>query len=337
MKTLLFILATLATTTIYAQGELDDSGPEVIALNYKPIYRSVDFVQTDSVRNTELGQNEAIYHFDFLNLLPEDSNAIVHFSVDSTDSWQLLKKGNLHVKTTPGIHSFQIYVNENYWEATSVGLPILGQTELTFDVILRRRMINEPVMTFKPVIYLYPSEETEVIVDVNIKKGQHPFFYPDYHENWKCKAKPNGDLTIDGEQYRYLFWEAQQNDHLQEIEVDQGFVVKGSEAVSFLEDKLSNFGLSAAEQADFITFWGPKIAQNEQNLIHFEWNETCEKFADLNISPQPDYIYRVYMFVAPLDAQMDIQPQIIPQMNRSGFTVLEWGGQISKYQPNKTL
>ncbi len=336
MKNRILLLALLTTTTLCAQGELD-GGPIDIQVEIEPIYLSSKFVKSDSINNPALDQNEAIYHFNILNLLPEDSNAIVHFSIDSTESWQLLRNGRLTIKTTPGIHSFQIYVNENYLEASSVELPISARTELTFQVPLLRRARSQRIMTFKPVIYLYPSEETEVIVNVDIKKGQNAFFYPNYNESWQCTAQANGDVTIDGEQYRYLFWEAKQNDHLQEIDVDEGFVVQGADAVSFLEEKLSTFGLNTAEQADFITFWGPKIAQHEQNLIRFEWNETCDKFADLNISPQPDHLYRVYIFVAPLEVEIDIRPQVIPQMDRSGFTVVEWGGQLSKYQPNSAL
>lgn len=341
MKNLLIVLAALVTTTnISAQQEMPQFAPATFEqpnLDFKPIYRSIDFIRTDSVHNGNLTQNEAIYHFDFVNLLAGDSIAIVHYSIDTTEYWKPMKAGRLSIKTTPGVHSFQLYVNANYWEAASVGLTSTPQCEFTYQVILQQRMAEQQIISYKPVIYLYPTKETDVTVQVNIKDGSHHFYYPNYNDYWECTASPNGALTVHGEQYRYLFWEALQNDHLKEIEVDEGFVVEGTEAISFLEDKLSTFGLTAAEQADFITFWGPKIAQSPQNLIRFEWNETCDKFADLTISPQPDHVYRVYIFVAPLDGILDIQPQVIPTMDRSGFTVLEWGGQLSNYQPNTAL
>jgi hypothetical protein len=245
--------------------------------------------------------------------------------------------GVLSLQATPEPHLFKFYLNSNYLEVFSPALQIPSRNEYTYAVYLLRRAPQAPVMTFKPVIYLYPQEETEIEVNVEIHDGKHPFYYPAYTENWNCIASPNGDLTINGEQYRYLFWEAQQEDHLNEIEVNEGFVVEGKGAIAFLESHLNTFGFTAAERADFITFWGPKMAANEHNLVRFEWNETCDKFADLNISPQPDNIYRFYIFTSALEADYDIQPQIIPTMNRDGFTVLEWGGQISNYQPTKVL
>ena len=51
--------------------------------------------------------------------------------------------------------------------------------------------------------------------------------------------------------------------------VESGFFVGSDQVVSFLEKKLTDAGLSSKEQADFITFWGPKLAQNELNFVHF--------------------------------------------------------------------
>jgi hypothetical protein len=241
------------------------------------------------------------------------------------------------LKTTPGTHFFKFYLNNNYLEVFSDGLPINPQYRSNYNVSLFGRAPEEPVMTFKPVIYLYPEEETEIAVNLEIHDGKHPFYYPTYNDSWTCIAQPNGNLTVDDEEYRYLFWEAQQEDHLNEIDVTEGFVVDGNNAVAFLEEHLNTFGFTAIERADFITFWGPRLAANDHNLVRFEWNETCEKFADLNISPQPDNFYRFYIFTSALESDIEIQPQEIPTMNRRGFTVLEWGGQVSNYQPNTIL
>ncbi len=336
MRNFIIALATLTLTTtgIWAQEEID-GGP--VYVDFKPIYRVKNFIQVDSIYNGKLNEDEAIFHFDLQNLMPADTSAIVHFSMDSTEFLRPLKSGRLSVKTTPGYHSFQIYVNENYTEAFSPMLNIAGQTELIYQVILSHRLPEEPIITFKPVIYLYPEEATDIALSVDIHDGKHPFYYPKYKDEWKCTAQPNGTLTIEDEQYRYLFWEAEQADHLQEIDVNEGFVVAGTEAVSFLEAKLKEVGFTSEERADFITFWGPKLAANDQNLVRFEWNETCDKFADLNISPKPDHIYRFYIFMSALDGNIDLQPQILPQFERNGFVVLEWGGQISNYQPNTAL
>ena len=328
MKYLILLLITLCFHNSWGRNKV---------VNKKPNFIIREFIATDTIRNNQLSPNESVFHFDLLNLFQEDSNAVVRFSIDEIEYQKPLQSGRLSIKTTPGFHSFQIYVNDQYLESFSPKLSITGQTELVFSVYLRHRRINEPVITYKPVIYLYPEEETEISVSIDIHNGKNPFYYPHYDGRWKGTAKPDGNLIINDKQYRYLFWEAQQADHLNEIEVNEGFVVKGSESISFLEDKLTLFGLTSEEQADFITFWGPIMAKNEQNLVRFEWNENCDKFCDLNISPQPDNLYRIYIFIAPLEGDLTITPQIIPQIDRNGFVAIEWGGQLSNHQPNRAL
>ncbi|XOV67358.1 MAG: hypothetical protein ACFHU9_17215 [Fluviicola sp.] len=341
MKVILLLVAGFCAQMTSAQPGPDTLDPilqaQIDSLN-KPIYRGIQaFDLTDSTYNAGLRADQAVYHFDFTNLLPEDSNAMVHYSVDSSEYRQALQKGRLSVATTPGTHRFQMYINSNYTETFSPFLRIEPQVELTYSVGLAQLIPGDRIITFKPVIYLYPEQTTNVSVALNIHHGKSPFYYPEYKGKWECTANPEGNLEVDGNDYRYLFWEAEQADHLSEIDVNEGFVVPGSDAVSFLEEKLKHVGFTSEERADFITFWGPKLAANENNLVHFEWNESCNKFADLNISPEPDHIYRFYIFLTALDSKIAISPQTLPVFNREGFVALEWGGQISNYQPTKSL
>lgn len=341
MKNTLLII--LLSFSIAVQAQPDDD-PFVITdstfeeIQFVPIFQTLStFTQSASEVNSKFNVNQAAYHFKFTNLLPEDIGAIVRYSIDSVEFWQPLENGSFSVYTTPGSHSFQIYINENYLEALSPVLEAPEQTEVTYNVTMSRRPIEQQIITFKPVIYLYPKEKTEVEVEVDIHAGKDPFFYPKYSDKWSCVAHPNGTLEMDQGKFRYLFWEAVQADHLNEIQVDAGYVVSGSEAVDFLEEKLTKVGFTSEERADFITFWGPKLAANAQNLVRFEWNEVCDKFADLNISPKPDHTYRFYIFMSALDTEMSIEPQELPAFQRDGFVVLEWGGQVSNYQINTAL
>ena len=167
-----------------------------------------------------------------------------------------------------------------------------------------------------------------VKVEVDIK-GDKPFFYPEYNNGWECVAQPNGDLKIGNDTYNYLFWEASEEDHLDDNTLTDGFYVEGQNAIAFLESKLNSAGFTSKEKADFITFWGPRIQANEHNFIRFDFNEACNKYADLKISPEPDHIYRIYIQIAPLDKKIKTDGQDIVPIDRNGFTVLEWGGQMS--------
>ncbi len=127
--------------------------------------------------------------------------------------------------------------------------------------------------------------------------------------------------------YNYLFWEAKSTNSIDISQVKTGFFVKNDEVISFLEEKLTEAGLTSQEQADFITFWAPRLNQNKLNFIHFMFNQTCNRLAELNISPTPDNIYRIYILWSKVDEEFEIDEQKIIRANREGFTVIEWGGQ----------
>lgn len=46
----------------------------------------------------------------------------------------------------------------------------------------------------------------------------------------------------------------------------------------------------------------------------------------LEVMPQPDSIIRILMTFAALDKPIDITPQKLSTPERTGFTVVEWGG-----------
>ena len=175
----------------------------------------------------------------------------------------------------------------------------------------------------KPVIYLYPEEETEVNVKLDLD-GELMHTYPKYPENgWDVTAKPDGTLTDkDGYEYSYLFWEGVAN---KAWDMSEGFVVKGEDTVSFLREKLSYMGLTPKEYNEFIVYWLPLMENNRYNLISFQ-QENYTEAAKLTITPQPDSMQRVFMAFKALDEYIDVPEQELPTFERKGFSVVEWGG-----------
>ena len=69
------------------------------------------------------------------------------------------------------------------------------------------------------------------------------------------------------------------------------------------------------------------MENNKYNLVHFSTVE-YEQEAQLNITPKPDNLIRIMMVFKPLNSKINIKPQaLIKAPVRSGFTVVEWGGQ----------
>lgn len=175
----------------------------------------------------------------------------------------------------------------------------------------------------KPVIYLYPEEETHVNVQLAFN-GQLTSTYPAYKDGWSVVAEPDGTLTdpATGRQYYCLFWEGVSN---VDYDLSRGFVVAGADTESFLEDALSKLGLTDKEANEFIIYWLPRMEGNAYNLISFQGDLYTENAA-LDVEPAPDSVLRVFMAWQALDAPIDIAPQELTAPVRTGFTLVEWGG-----------
>ncbi len=179
------------------------------------------------------------------------------------------------------------------------------------------------MMAGKPVIYLYPEKTTNVEVKLNFN-GELIATYPTYDNGWSVIARPDGTLinTADGREYSYLFWEWL---YRHDWNLSTGFVVRGEDTVGFLQDKLSKLGLTPREYNEFIVYWYPLMKNNPYNLIHFAGREYTET-APLTITPTPDSLLRVFMVYKPLSEKREVTEQTLPSFERTGFTVVEWGG-----------
>ena len=175
----------------------------------------------------------------------------------------------------------------------------------------------------KPIIYIYPEKETEVNVKLDIK-GKLTCTYPTYpKEGWTVTAKPNGALTTkDGKKYYSLYWEGISE---KPFTIDEGFVVKKEKIIAFLEEKLKFLGLNSREANEFIIYWLPILEKSPHNLIHFSTTQ-YEEHAQLNITPKPETLIRVFMVFKGLKSPIKVKEQKLAPKQRKGYTVVEWGG-----------
>ena len=186
----------------------------------------------------------------------------------------------------------------------------------------------DPNVSYKPMIYLYPEKEEDVQVTLG-----HPEYltttYPKYEDSWKVIAYPDGTLKniTHSREYYGLYWEG--SNHTSYVH-DNGFVVKGEETASFLEEKLGILGLSDKEANEFIVYWLPKLEHNLYNYIYFETIHEINTYMPLEVIPKPDTIIRIQMDYMPLEKPISIQEQKIIPVVREGFTLVEWGGSIIK-------
>lgn len=187
--------------------------------------------------------------------------------------------------------------------------------------------VQAPVETagpLKPVLYLYPREVTEVTVELDYA-GELSCTYPAYDGGWTVTAHPDGTLIGEnGMAYNYLYWEGSD---LSFCDMRTGFCIPGEKTAAFLEYALAKLGLNRREANEFIVYWLPLMEDNAYNLICFQF-DTYTSAAELAITPAPDTLIRVFMATKALDGPVEIEPQSLTAPQRSGFTVVEWGGGI---------
>ena len=202
-------------------------------------------------------------------------------------------------------------------------------TETDNRITYEKENIEKPnPETAKPVIYLYPEQETKVNVQLSFN-GTLTSTYPTLpSEGWTVTAQPDGTLTDEeGRSYRYLFWEGVADVDWKQ---DSGFLVKAEDAREFLEENLTQLGLNELEQNDFITYWLPKLEKNGESFVTF----AAEQYTDnavLTVTPQPDSVLRVQMLISKVDdsnraAFQKLPEQELPRFEREGFVLVEWGG-----------
>ena len=175
---------------------------------------------------------------------------------------------------------------------------------------------------YKPVIYLYPEQVTDVTVRLDYD-WELTCVYPAYEGLWSVTAAPDGTLTdAKGMEYNYLYWEGV---GMAAYDWSKGFCVAGADTAAFLETALHALGLTRREANEFIVYWLPLMEGNPYNLIAFQGDAYTDT-AKLTVDPAPDTELRVFMAWKRLDSPVEIEPQELTAPERTGFVLVEWGG-----------
>ncbi len=249
----------------------------------------------------KLGKVIALYVWDQIKGVPSPSIVHGYAIIIPTDA-----------STQTIINVVPMYIEEEFEKITSA---------IEFPNILNQG----DMMVKKPVIYLYPTKDTKVDVKL-VNDNLLTCTYPKYQDKWSVLAKPNGDLMYleTGRSLYSLYYEA---DSLINFTVtDEGFVVKGKDSATFLEDKLEILGLNEHEAEEFIIYWLPILEANEYNYIRFATKEEIDFNMPLEINPNPDSVIRVLMTYKGLKSPINVKEQVLETPNRDGFVLVEWGG-----------
>jgi len=283
-------------------------------------------VSNDFDSSLKSGQSKIVFViYGFQNVKPM---RIVYSISNTIDTVFLKEQKMIENIVRPGIYNFDFFYNLEYREISISKLELKECYKMVVSLHFKAVRHEGEMQVKKPVIYLYSPITQDVEVKVE-PVGKMTFTYPTYDESWKVTVQADGKLKHKDGDFNYLFWESEQALSWNDIKYQDGSIVSKSNTIKFLEKNLDDFGLTSEEKADFITFWGPQLMKNESNFIHFVVNEDCDLFADLNVNPKPEHIYRIYLVYADAKLLNELEPfatQHFTKIDRSGFTMIEWGG-----------
>ena len=177
------------------------------------------------------------------------------------------------------------------------------------------------VVAYKPNIYLYPIENTELRVNLKFPKGGKVIkSIPEYGKGWNISVGTNGLIN---DSYPYLFYESSQPDIWQR---EYGWTIKVDELNLFFRNNLTNYGFKANEIEDFIDYWIPRLKEYDYYSIYPQTESIINKVIELNISKKPDNLLRLFYFVeGHKNPEIKLKKPIINDFDREDFFVTEWG------------
>ena len=177
----------------------------------------------------------------------------------------------------------------------------------------------------KPVIYLYPEEKLELVVE--IPTVDFTTTYPFYKGGWNVVASPDGTLVDkNNREYNYLYREGYTNYH---VDLSEGFVVSKDKYIDFLEDKLAYVGLSDKEACDFISYWLPLMNEYDYCLVSFQKDYGEKVKIEYSVEPNNELV--VFTAIQGLDEPIQVVEQDLSSYKdfvREGFVSVEWGGRF---------
>jgi hypothetical protein len=204
----------------------------------------------------------------------------------------------------------------------------------------------------KPVIYLYPTKDTKVTLKFNAPVS-FTTDIPTYGGYWQVLAHNDGALTnlrpeltncntnyseVGSEyakeacltnNYPYLYWSGNITS-VDYPKINQGWIVSKDNLKNFIDSKLTFMGLNEKERNDFESYWIPEMLWKDTPYyrVSFLTTPQLNQMFPMMVTPVPDTIFRIFLDWQPLNQKpvSSLQPEVLPQLIRSGFTMVEWGG-----------
>jgi hypothetical protein len=179
------------------------------------------------------------------------------------------------------------------------------------------------MVVYKPNIYIYPTERSQISVNLSFPQGGKIITsIPYYGNGWVIDVDTSGIINS---KYEYLFYESEQPDVWQ---LNEGWIIKRSELETFFTDNMLKYGFFGREIKDFTDYWIPKLANSEYYEIYPQESDIIETVVKLAITKVPDNSLRLFYVIKAVNNSSNNKINIPIEnnkFNRRGFYVTEWG------------
>ena len=145
---------------------------------------------------------------------------------------------------------------------------------------------------------------------------------PEYGDGWEVAVDSAG--RIDGT-WDYLFYEIAMRGAPR---IPVGWCLPWDGLTAGLESIITDLGLVASEKEDFLTYWMSRLPRREFYEINPVTGADLEAWVKLKVVPTPDSNLRFWLFFRGIDEAVELQEPVIPAFERTGTTVVEWGGAV---------
>jgi len=179
------------------------------------------------------------------------------------------------------------------------------------------------VMVYKPNIYIYPEEKSQLTINLNFPMGGMIVkSIPEYGKGWNINVDTNGLIN---DKFNYLFYESKQPDIWQESE---GWIIKRTDLTKFFNENMSGYGFRGNEILDFTDYWIPRLSGSELYAIYPQDATVINKVIEFEFSKEPDELLRLFYVIKEVNILDDIllvKPGNAKLFDRNGYFVTEWG------------
>ncbi len=205
-----------------------------------------------------------------------------------------------------------------YLEAESEAFFCDGKTLVGLDQLILR-----DVMVEKPAVYIYPEVPGRYQVELEFGAGiRLAASEPEYGNGWDVAVDSAG--RIDGT-WDYLFYEIAMPGAPR---IPRGWCLPWDGLIAGLESIITDLGLVASEKDDFLAYWRSRLPRRDYYEINAVMGDDLDAWVKLAVDPAPDSTLRFWLFFRGSDEAVDLTEPVIPAFERTGTTVVEWGGAV---------